>query len=311
LTPTITILLPVHNGLPFIKETINSVFSQTFKNWELLISDNASTDGTREYLLEIKDERIRIFTHNKNIGLARNWDFLLQLVNTKYLCVIGADDIFLPNHLEKKIALLESCSELALVHGNVITIDEESLPLNRAFVDFDQIETHHMSAVRLLELNFVNITSVVFSTEALRAFDLRFEVRYQLMIDWAILLKFSILGGLMIFDYEPTVQYRVHNKSTTKATLNSFSWHLESIALRIDSLMEHTELWERLNINSTIKARLLSKRLWTVALRQFILGNWNNSNRAWSYYRKYHSLVDIISDFMPYLVSRLNRIFLK
>ena len=129
--------------------------------------------------------------------------------------------------------------------------------------------------------------------------------------DWAILLKFSILGGLMIFDYEPTVQYRVHHKSTTQATLNSFSWHIESIGLRIDSLMEHTELWEELNINPRTRARLLSKRLWTVALRQFILGNWTNSNRAWSYYRKFHSLLNLISDFIPYLVSRLNRIILK
>ncbi|WP_432713823.1 glycosyltransferase family 2 protein [Pedobacter sp.] len=67
--PSISIITPVWNGLPFIKECIDSVLSQDHACWEMLISDNCSTDGTRAYLDTLKDPRIKIFKQESNLGI--------------------------------------------------------------------------------------------------------------------------------------------------------------------------------------------------------------------------------------------------
>ena len=75
-TPAISILTPVWNGLPYIKECVESVFSQEFQDWELIISDNGSTDGTRDYLDTLTDKRVQIFKQDKNLGIDGNLNFL-------------------------------------------------------------------------------------------------------------------------------------------------------------------------------------------------------------------------------------------
>jgi glycosyltransferase involved in cell wall biosynthesis len=97
--PEISIITPVWNGLPYIKECIESVLSQEFQNWELLIGDNCSTDGTREYLSELDDPRIKVFKHDKNLGIWRNLNFLFSKASTPLAYFLCADDYFLPGGL--------------------------------------------------------------------------------------------------------------------------------------------------------------------------------------------------------------------
>jgi len=72
----ITIVTPAYNNLPYIKKTIDSVINQSFKNWEMLISDDGSTDGTIEFLKTIKNKNIKIFFQKYNLGIFGNLKFL-------------------------------------------------------------------------------------------------------------------------------------------------------------------------------------------------------------------------------------------
>src|SRR5688500_15313128 len=92
----ISILTPVWNGLPFVKECIDSVLSQEFQEWELIISDNGSTDGTRDYLDTLKDERIKIYKQEKNLGIYGNLNFLLSKASAPIGYWLCADDYFHP-----------------------------------------------------------------------------------------------------------------------------------------------------------------------------------------------------------------------
>ncbi|WP_170827344.1 glycosyltransferase family 2 protein [Arcticibacter eurypsychrophilus] len=92
--PIISILTPVWNGLPYIKECIESVLIQDFKDWELLVSDNGSTDGTREYLDSLNDSRIKIFKQEKNLGIMGNINFLFTQANATISQILCADDYF-------------------------------------------------------------------------------------------------------------------------------------------------------------------------------------------------------------------------
>jgi glycosyltransferase involved in cell wall biosynthesis len=100
-TPAISILTPVWNGLPYLKECVESVLAQDFQDWEMIIADNASDDGTTEYLQSLKDPRIIVYRHPTNIGLYRNNNFLFNKANAKIYMGLCADDYLYEGALRK------------------------------------------------------------------------------------------------------------------------------------------------------------------------------------------------------------------
>jgi glycosyltransferase involved in cell wall biosynthesis len=102
-TPSISIITPVWNGKPFIDECITSVLKQEFQDWELLIGDNGSTDGTRDYLDQLKDPRIKVFKHEKNKGIFGNLNFLFCHARGPVAYILCADDYLLPNAINNII----------------------------------------------------------------------------------------------------------------------------------------------------------------------------------------------------------------
>jgi glycosyltransferase involved in cell wall biosynthesis len=102
-TPAISIITPVWNGLPYVKQCIDSVLSQEFQNWEQLIGDNASTDGTGDYLQGLTDPRIHIYTHENNLGISGNLNFLFGKAKAPLAYILCADDYFYPSGLTRVI----------------------------------------------------------------------------------------------------------------------------------------------------------------------------------------------------------------
>ena len=109
-TPAISIATPVWNGLPYIKETVESVLAQDFQDWELLIGDNDSTDGTRDFLRTLTDPRIHVFLHEKNMGAYKNIAFLFAKATAPVVIGLGADDYFLPGGLATVVREWEKAS---------------------------------------------------------------------------------------------------------------------------------------------------------------------------------------------------------
>jgi glycosyltransferase involved in cell wall biosynthesis len=100
-TPAISLVTPVWNGLPYIKETVESALSQDFQDWEMIIGDNASTDGTSEYLQSLKDPRIKVFRHDQNLGVYRNIYFVINKASAPIFMGLCADDYLYPGALRK------------------------------------------------------------------------------------------------------------------------------------------------------------------------------------------------------------------
>jgi glycosyltransferase involved in cell wall biosynthesis len=92
---SISIIIPVFNGLPYVTQAVDSVLNQTQSSWELLISDNGSTDGTHNYLQRLKtsgDRRIKIFEQDQNIGIFGNLNFLINNAEADVIQIVCADD---------------------------------------------------------------------------------------------------------------------------------------------------------------------------------------------------------------------------
>jgi glycosyltransferase involved in cell wall biosynthesis len=124
--PKLSIGLPVYNGEKFLAAALDSLLSQTFQDFELIISDNASTDGTQGICKEYqqKDQRIQYHRNQTNIGCARNFDHVFNLSCGEYFKWASYDDWHDPSFLMKCIEVLDNDSSVVLCHSQTNFIDE-------------------------------------------------------------------------------------------------------------------------------------------------------------------------------------------
>lgn len=97
--PKISIVMAVYNGMPYLKDAVDSIFSQTFKDYEFIIVDDASLDGSWRYLKSIRDKRLILLQNRKNSGLATSLNKALKLARGGFIARMDADDISLPKRL--------------------------------------------------------------------------------------------------------------------------------------------------------------------------------------------------------------------
>ncbi len=133
--PRLSIGLPVFNGDNYLEAALESILGQSYTNFELIISDNASSDRTEEICREYaaKDARIRYYRNETNIGGGRNFNRVFELAQAEYFKWHAHDDVLAPEYLEKCVAVLEGDSSLILVHSKTARIEEDGFVVG----DFD------------------------------------------------------------------------------------------------------------------------------------------------------------------------------
>jgi len=124
--PRVSIGMPVFNGERFIRAAIESVLAQTFGDWELVISDNASTDNTpaiaREYAES--DQRIRLLVQPENLGAAPNFNATFAATGGEYFMWLPHDDTIHPEWVAQCVAVLDTEPDVQLVYGQELSMDE-------------------------------------------------------------------------------------------------------------------------------------------------------------------------------------------
>lgn len=132
----VSILIPVYNREEFIRETVESARSQTFRNIEIVISDNQSTDRTWEILLELagSDPRIRLFRNESNIGPVRNWKRCIDEATGKYGKILWSDDLIAPDFLEKTLGFLSRQDIGFVFTGTEVFYDQSTKKTESYFI---------------------------------------------------------------------------------------------------------------------------------------------------------------------------------
>lgn len=121
----ISVIMSVYNGRPYLKEAIRSILTQTYKNFEFIIVDDASTDDSLKYLKSLKDQRIIIIKNKKNLGLAASLNKALQISSGNFIARMDADDISLPERFKSQLDYLSKHKEVDLCGSWVDLIDEK------------------------------------------------------------------------------------------------------------------------------------------------------------------------------------------
>ncbi|ODS37371.1 hypothetical protein BEH94_07800 [Candidatus Altiarchaeales archaeon WOR_SM1_SCG] len=124
--PEVTVLMSVYNGEKYLREAIDSILNQTFKDFEFLIVNDGSTDKTAEILKSYDDHRVKIINNKKNIGLTKSLNKGLKVARGKYIARMDADDISMHERLEREIYFLETHQDYAVVGTFLKILDEDS-----------------------------------------------------------------------------------------------------------------------------------------------------------------------------------------
>jgi teichuronic acid biosynthesis glycosyltransferase TuaG len=207
MTSLVSIITPSYNSKKFIKETITSVISQTYENWEMIIVDDCSKDDSVKFIQElIKDEkRIKLIKLDENIGAAMARNKALEMAQGRYIAFLDSDDIWLSSKLEIQLNFMQE-NNYSISFTSYEIVDENS-----------QSDGHIIKTVKSLNLEqYLKNTIIGFSTSMIDSVLIDKEIRFldiRIRQDanlWVTLLK----QGYMAYGIdEVLVKYRVHSNS--------------------------------------------------------------------------------------------------
>lgn len=134
--PLVSVIINCYNGEKYLREAVDSVLAQTYHNWEIVFWDNQSTDSTREIVKSYGDSRIHYFYASEHTPLGEARNLAVEKANGVYINFLDADDVWMPEKLEKQITLLKPGEVETIITGYDIIADEKAkkLPLYAAFM---------------------------------------------------------------------------------------------------------------------------------------------------------------------------------
>lgn len=135
--PLVSIIIPTYNRCYYLQQAIDSAVKQTYRNIEVIISDNCSIDDTQEIVESFLDPRIKYWQHPKNIGMFANQIHALKMAKGKYIASLHDDDLWEPDFLKKLVPILENNDNFILAFCDQLIIDSEG--------DIDTVATERYS----------------------------------------------------------------------------------------------------------------------------------------------------------------------
>ena len=271
--PKISVVMSVYNGTRYLQESVESIFNQSFANFEFIIIDDASTDNTWKILVDYadQDQRIKLLKNEKNIGLTKSLNKGLKLVRGEYIARQDADDVSLLQRFEKQVAFLDRHSEAVLVSCDIERIDAEGCHIGK----FQRACEPDLVFWYLLFYNrLAGHSQVMFRRESVMNLDGYCE-NYRYSQDYELWCRLVETGKIVILP-EVLLQQRFHSQRVSAAkkleqrayTLAQVKHNIQKLVGEEISLEEAEDLmgfwighWRSQCFPDSRKARVLHSRL--------------------------------------------------
>ncbi len=259
---SIDILLSTYNGELYLKELLDSIYSQTYINWKLIIRDDGSEDSTLNIIEQYKHrypDRIVILTdQNAHLGPAQSFGKLIEGSKAPFLALCDQDDVWLPDKLEKQMAIMLektntfNSSMPILVHSDLKVCDEKLDCIFDSFWRYQNINPLKMKDNRcLLFQNFITGCTILMNRSlAQRVIPIS---QKAVMFDWWITLIAKQLGKIVTIN-EPLVKYRQHGNNAIGAK----KWGMKSGFSR---LLNKRKVWKTELLDTKFQAQALLDHL--------------------------------------------------
>lgn len=263
--PRLSLGLPVYNGARYLAECLDAVLAQDFRDFELIISDNASTDDTFAVAESYArgDSRIRVVRQPVNLGAAANFNYVFHQATAPYFKWVCADDCPAAGFLSAGLAELESHPETVMVWGGVTLIDEHSKPIGEHDQQLDLRNPDTVERFRVARdyRGLLNVLQGIMRTEALRRSGLMGSFPAS---DEALMVELSLHGRFHGIKH-PMLLRRMHAEAASAGrTVEDRQLHLAPKSVK----KIHMDGWRR----STEHLRFALRAPLSFGLRMRVLG---------------------------------------
>ena len=213
--PSISVIMSVYNGETYLAEAIESVRAQLFQDWELIVINDCSTDSTSEILAGFTqmDERIKVYTNEVNLRLPSSLNKAVGLCSGKYIARMDADDICLPDRLEKQYKFMEEHPEVALSSCRFLTVKNGVYQIGAAGGRCD----HQALRAMLLVSNPILHPGVIAKAEVMKAFP--YDPSHTCTEDLELWTRMVMGEQKIAVLPEYLLIYRLHDKQITSTTM--------------------------------------------------------------------------------------------
>lgn len=200
--------MPVYNASQFLNQAIDSILNQTFTDFEFIVINDGSTDNTELIVQSYTDSRIKYFSNPLNLGIVETLNKGIDLARGKYLARMDADDIALPERLEKQYSLMEDNPEIAVCGSQISIINALGIKTAHPPVSISNREIKP----QLLFYNPFTHPTTFFKTEIIRKY--KYNADYHYAEDYYLLAQIAMEHQVANHP-EQLLLYRVHEQNTT------------------------------------------------------------------------------------------------
>jgi glycosyltransferase involved in cell wall biosynthesis len=214
-SPKVSVLMSVYNGEQYLREAVESILSQTFYDFEFLIIDDASTDASVRIIQSYNEPRIKLVQNASRMGLTRSLNRGIQLAAGEYLARMDADDISLPERLERQAAFLDEHPSCSVVATRIIQVDGAGAEVGY-WTEERETNTSLEIYQQLPKSNCVAHPSVMLRAAIARRYG--YNERQKHSQDYDLWLRLCADGLHIEKLDEALLRYRVHQNSITHLT---------------------------------------------------------------------------------------------
>ncbi|MEQ8625757.1 MAG: glycosyltransferase [Vicingaceae bacterium] len=251
----ISVVIPTYNQTNFIDETLRSVISQSYKNLQIIVADDCSTDGTVDKLKQYvaQDQRIELLLSEVNLGIPTNFNRAFDACTGEFVAFLGGDDIMLPEKLETQVRFLKENKEYVLVQSDMELFDSQSGKTVKLLSDNGVIPTKPLDWALKVDWNFENKYSGVLPSSCLARADYYLAARYS----DALYLKHELLFTIECYCRNPKGKwgvipkvlgrYRLHETNFSQTKNANQSILMESFKLAEMARTKCNHIRERVN----------------------------------------------------------------
>ena len=205
-TPLISVIMPVYNAEKYLKKSIDCILNQTLKDFEFIIINDGSTDKSEQIIKLYKDKRIVYLKNHKNLNLVKTLNKALKIAKGKYIARMDADDLSLPERLEKEAAFLDQNPDYGVVGCYFAVINDEEIPFEIGGVKLR--EDNDLKIALSVSSVFANGETMI-RNDLIKKHKLKYHGSeipcedYRFWVDISKLTKFKVLPELLSI-------YRIH-----------------------------------------------------------------------------------------------------
>lgn len=214
-THLVSIITPSYNSASFIEKTIESVLEQTYKNWEMIIVDDSSTDQSQELIKQymLQNKRIKLIINQEKLGAAQSRNRAIEEAKGEYIAFLDSDDLWFSEKLEKQITLMKK-NDVYLSYSSYNTIDETGKVMG-TFLVREKVTYYDM-----LKTSTIGTLTTIYNVKELGKCYFEDIGHEDYVMKLQILKKIKFAQGIN----EPLAHYRIVRKSLSSNKFKAANW---------------------------------------------------------------------------------------